>query len=237
MPLGPTRACSAWHFWLLLVCRSAAFQSIGLQRRQRRLEDADQPDGEVDLKHPSKCDHQVNKIPGPQTWPINVHLSSVHCFNRRASVIVVVVPHPSVGPTGRPSPSVHVQQSFVVRCPSSSRPGLLVARRRMMGGRETAQLLCLAKTEWFGKLEEPLSGTISTPAWKEPKRSTEYEDLKKKWTDRLLTVLLTCYPQLKGKIELADVSTPLSIEHYLPTGSGSAIGLDTNGDVWKICKL
>jgi len=70
-----------------------------------------------------------------------------------------------------------------------------------------------------------------------------YEDLKKKWSDRLVTVLLNCYPQLQGKIELADVSTPLSIEHYLPTGSGSAIGLDTNGGAgcrftdFKVMKL
>jgi len=37
------------------------------------------------------------------------------------------------------------------------------------------------------------------------------------------------YPQLKDKVELADLATPNTIEHYLPTGSGSAIGLDVNG--------
>jgi len=40
-----------------------------------------------------------------------------------------------------------------------------------------------------------------------------------------------------------DLSTPLSVEHYLPTGSGSAIGLDTNAGIgcrftdFKIMKL
>eukprot|EP00927_Polykrikos_kofoidii_P009752 TRINITY_DN14084_c0_g1_i1.p1 TRINITY_DN14084_c0_g1~~TRINITY_DN14084_c0_g1_i1.p1 ORF type:complete len:706 (+),score=96.79 TRINITY_DN14084_c0_g1_i1:49-2166(+) len=96
-------------------------------------------------------------------------------------------------------------------------------------GRETVQLLCLAKTEWFGKIEEPEQGTISVPAWKQPLRTSDYQEMKKKWITRLETILLTCYPQLKDRIELADLSTPLTIEHYLPTGSGSAIGLDTNG--------
>lgn len=93
---------------------------------------------------------------------------------------------------------------------------------------ETAQILCLAETEWFGKIEEPTSGTAALPAWKHPKRKVEYEDMKAKWTDRLRSALLSIYPQLEGKIELFDVSTPLTIEHYLPTGSGSAIGLDTS---------
>merc|ERR1712232_324562 len=50
-------------------------------------------------------------------------------------------------------------------------------------------------------------------------------------SDRLKTALLNIFPQLEGKLDLFDISTPLSIEHYLPTGSGSAIGLDTNAGV------
>jgi all-trans-retinol 13,14-reductase len=89
-------------------------------------------------------------------------------------------------------------------------------------GRETAQILCLAKPEWFGGLPAWM------PAWQHPHRGSEYKDLKKKWMDRLLFVLCTIYPQLEGKIEMADLSTPLTVEHYLSTGSGSAIGLDTS---------
>lgn len=94
--------------------------------------------------------------------------------------------------------------------------------------RESCQLLCLAKTEWFGQIPEPEVGTVTTNAWKHPVRSTAYEELKTKWTARLKQLLLTVYPQLEGKIEMFDLSTPLSVEHYLPTTSGSAIGLDTN---------
>lgn len=94
-------------------------------------------------------------------------------------------------------------------------------------GRETCQLLVLAKAEWFGEIPEPAVGTVSTPAWKHPVRTAKYEEIKEKWRERLKSALLSIYPQLKDKIDMFDVSTPLSIEHYLPTGSGSAIGLDT----------
>jgi len=96
-------------------------------------------------------------------------------------------------------------------------------------GRETAQLLCLARKEWFGPLEEPEVGTVATPAWREPARTPEYRELKRRWIERLRSALLSIYPQLEGRIELFDLSTPQTIEHYLPTGSGSAIGLDTAG--------
>eukprot|EP00928_Gymnodinium_smaydae_P043504 TRINITY_DN29132_c0_g1_i1.p1 TRINITY_DN29132_c0_g1~~TRINITY_DN29132_c0_g1_i1.p1 ORF type:complete len:699 (+),score=92.16 TRINITY_DN29132_c0_g1_i1:149-2245(+) len=100
--------------------------------------------------------------------------------------------------------------------------------RHATEGHETAQILCLAKTEWFGEIEEPREGTAAVPAWSHPIRSPQYGDLKAKWEERLRAVFLSIYPQLKDRIELFDISTPLSIEHYLPTGSGSAIGLDTN---------
>lgn len=94
---------------------------------------------------------------------------------------------------------------------------------------ETAQLLCLAKTEWFGEIAKPQegAGTAAVPAWSHAERGNAYADLKRKWIDRLQVLLLSCYPQLKGRIEMFDLATPLTIEHYLPTGSGSAIGLDT----------
>jgi len=93
--------------------------------------------------------------------------------------------------------------------------------------RETCQLLVLAKAEWFGKIAEPEVGSVSTPAWKHPVRTPEYQQIKEQWRERLQTALFSIYPKLKDKIDLFDISTPLSVEHYLPTVSGSAIGLDT----------
>ena len=92
----------------------------------------------------------------------------------------------------------------------------------------TAQLLALAKLEWFGQIETENSVDGKTPAWKHPGRDEAYGDLKERWKIRLQEAFLTYYPKLSGKIQMFDISTPLSIEHYLPTGSGSAIGLDVN---------
>merc|ERR1712107_249738 len=100
-------------------------------------------------------------------------------------------------------------------------------KRHAGDGRESCQLLCLAKAEWFGNIPEPEVGTMTKPAYKHPQRSAEYEEIKEQWKERLRSALLEIYSQLKDKIDMFDISTPLTIEHYLPTGSGSAIGLDT----------
>jgi len=101
-------------------------------------------------------------------------------------------------------------------------------KKQIKDGRETVQLLTIARCEWFDKDFVPDQG-ISTLAWQAPTRSDEYREKKQKFLDRLLQILFTVYPQLKDKVELADLATPNTIEHYLPTGSGSAIGLDVNG--------
>eukprot|EP00565_Helicotheca_tamesis_P004048 CAMPEP_0185733370 /NCGR_PEP_ID=MMETSP1171-20130828/19297_1 /TAXON_ID=374046 /ORGANISM="Helicotheca tamensis, Strain CCMP826" /LENGTH=711 /DNA_ID=CAMNT_0028403089 /DNA_START=109 /DNA_END=2244 /DNA_ORIENTATION=- len=107
-----------------------------------------------------------------------------------------------------------------------------VVNQPQLAGYQTAQLLSLAKLEWFGTVEkavetEGIDGR--TPAWKHPARDEKYKELKEKWIARLKEAFLKYYPQLEGKIEMFDMATPLSIEHYLPTGSGSPIGLDVNG--------
>merc|ERR1712066_113985 len=81
--------------------------------------------------------------------------------------------------------------------------------------RESCQVLCLARTEWFGQIPEPETGTITTNAWQHPVRSVEYGDLKDKWVNRLRQLLLTVYPQLEGKIDMFDHRLP----HRGPTTS------------------
>ncbi|KAJ1446941.1 hypothetical protein M885DRAFT_501854 [Pelagophyceae sp. CCMP2097] len=85
------------------------------------------------------------------------------------------------------------------------------------------EVLCLAKTEWFAAA----NGGVSEG--RPPKRSDAYAAMKEQWRLRLLDLLFHVYPQLKDKVAFSDLSTPLSIEYYLPSGSGSAIGLDTRG--------
>ncbi len=83
-------------------------------------------------------------------------------------------------------------------------------------GTTTCQLLCMAEYAWF----EKYAGKRTR------RRGLEYKALKAAWGERLSEVLLRFYPQLEGRIELVDVSTPLSIEHYLGANQGGAVGLD-----------
>jgi phytoene dehydrogenase-like protein len=80
----------------------------------------------------------------------------------------------------------------------------------------TCQLLCMAEFAWF----EKYAGRRSR------RRGEEYKALKADWGRRLVDVLLRFYPQLEGRIDLVDVSTPLSIQHYLGADEGGAVGLD-----------
>ena len=84
------------------------------------------------------------------------------------------------------------------------------------GEKTTCQILCMAEGAWFAQYAD-----LPTR-----RRGTEYKDLKKEWGERLVALLLRFYPQLEGKIELVDVSTPLSIAHYLGANGGGAVGLD-----------
>lgn len=83
-------------------------------------------------------------------------------------------------------------------------------------GKTTCQILCTMDYRWF----EQFAGLRSR------KRGAEYKALKAEWGERLIALLLRFYPQLEGHIDLVDVSTPLSIEHYLGTNEGGSIGLD-----------
>lgn len=81
----------------------------------------------------------------------------------------------------------------------------------------TVQILALAEHQWFAKWQHEKTGM----------RGRAYEDLKEEWSKRALSVLYKYYPQFKGKLELVDVSTPLSAQHYLSSWAGSATGLES----------
>jgi phytoene dehydrogenase-like protein len=84
------------------------------------------------------------------------------------------------------------------------------------GGKTTCQILCMAEHAWFAKYAH-----LQTR-----RRGDEYKAFKREWGERLVALMLRFYPQLEGKIELVDVSTPLSIAHYLGANEGGAVGLD-----------
>jgi all-trans-retinol 13,14-reductase len=65
--------------------------------------------------------------------------------------------------------------------------------------------------------------------WKESKwmkRGSEYESFKEKIAQRLLNILYKYQPQLKGKVDHYELSTPLSTKHFVNYDKGEIYGLD-----------
>jgi len=95
-------------------------------------------------------------------------------------------------------------------------------------GHECAQILVLADMDWFIQHLDTNPWARNAPPHLARKDQEGYDHLKKRWSDRLMEVLLKFYPQLKDQVAFCDISTPLTIEHYLPSGvgMGSAVGLD-----------
>ncbi|MFO0599782.1 MAG: NAD(P)/FAD-dependent oxidoreductase [Myxococcaceae bacterium] len=104
-----------------------------------------------------------------------------------------------------PLPVVYV--SF----PSAKDPDF--ARRRP--GRATVEVIVPARWDWFSKW-------ASAP-WQ--KRGAEYDELKRSWTTRMLDALFARLPQLKGQVDHAELSTPLSAAHFSGHERGELYGL------------
>ncbi|GIV34587.1 MAG: phytoene dehydrogenase [Chitinophagales bacterium] len=82
-------------------------------------------------------------------------------------------------------------------------------------GRSTIEIIGFAPYPWFQKWE----GT----RWN--KRGSDYEALKEKLIKRLLEHLFNVEPQVKGKIEHAELSTPLSTANFVNYARGEIYGL------------
>jgi all-trans-retinol 13,14-reductase len=83
-------------------------------------------------------------------------------------------------------------------------------------GHSTVDVIVPAKYEWFSRWE----GT----RWR--KRGPEYNALKEQYTARVLDVLFARVPALRGKIDVAELSTPLSTQHFSAYARGELYGLD-----------
>ncbi len=83
-------------------------------------------------------------------------------------------------------------------------------------GHATVDIITAAPYEWF----ERWQGS----RWKH--RDAEYEALKQRLADRMLEALYTQLPQLRGKVALAEISTPLTTQHFAGYTRGELYGLD-----------
>ncbi|MBK8353292.1 MAG: NAD(P)/FAD-dependent oxidoreductase [Saprospirales bacterium] len=83
-------------------------------------------------------------------------------------------------------------------------------------GRSTIEIITVVKYDWFKKWEDT--------RWK--KRGDEYDAFKELFAQRLLEHLFTYEPQLRGKIDLYELSTPITTKHFCNYLNGEIYGLD-----------
>lgn len=83
-------------------------------------------------------------------------------------------------------------------------------------GRATLTAIAPAPYAWF----EPWEGS----AWR--RRPEAYEALKAELTERLLAVVHEHLPELRGRVEHAELSTPLSTRHFSAHHRGAMYGLE-----------
>ncbi len=82
-------------------------------------------------------------------------------------------------------------------------------------GRATIEVVGLAPYEWFAPWAD-------TP-WK--RRGQDYEAFKQKLADRMMDVLVRQCPQIAGKVDHAELSTPLSTTQFAAHPHGEIYGL------------
>ncbi|MEY8198054.1 MAG: hypothetical protein RPS47_02310, partial [Colwellia sp.] len=81
--------------------------------------------------------------------------------------------------------------------------------------RTTAEVIMLLPYDWFTKWENT--------KWK--KRGEEYKALKEELAQQMFEQLYRVAPQLKGKIDYYEVSTPLSTRHFSQHKQGEIYGI------------
>jgi len=65
------------------------------------------------------------------------------------------------------------------------------------------------------------------------KRGEDYNELKEKIAQRLLEQLYKQLPQLKGKVDYYELSTPLTTQHFINYDKGEIYGLDHTPDRFR----
>ncbi len=83
-------------------------------------------------------------------------------------------------------------------------------------GRATIEIVAPAGYQIFEKWKQTTWG----------KRGQEYDELTQQFADRMLEVLYQKVPQVKGKIDYYEASTPLSTEHFCAYDQGEIYGLE-----------
>jgi len=91
-------------------------------------------------------------------------------------------------------------------------------------GRATIEVITPASHEWFARWTDT--------RWQ--RRGAEYEDLKARLTERLLDQLYAAVPAVRGKVDHAELSTPLSTQHFTGHARGEMYGLSATPDRFRL---
>ena len=83
-------------------------------------------------------------------------------------------------------------------------------------GTATIEIVAPAPFEWFEKWQGTTWG----------QRGDDYDEFKAQLGERLIQHLYEKLPQLKGKVDYFEVSTPLSTDHFCAYQHGELYGLD-----------
>lgn len=108
-------------------------------------------------------------------------------------------------------PDTHFPLNYI-SFPSSKDP----AWNGHFPGKSTIDVISLAPYEWFKKWENK--------PWKN--RGAEYDEFKATLAEKLLDDVYKHVPQVRGKVDYYELSTPLSTAHFNNYANGQVYGLD-----------
>jgi all-trans-retinol 13,14-reductase len=94
-------------------------------------------------------------------------------------------------------------------------------------GRATLEAVVMAPYEWFARWEDS--------RWKH--RAAEYDAFKKTLADRMQREVERNVPGVAGKIDHAELSTPLTTRHFMNYQKGEAYGLAATAERFRLRSL
>ena len=94
-------------------------------------------------------------------------------------------------------------------------------------GKSTVEVITMAPYEWFARWEGS--------RWQH--RDEEYEALKAKLSRRLMEVLEKHVPAVRGRVEHAELSTPLTTRHFTNYAHGEIYGVSARPERYKLREL
>jgi all-trans-retinol 13,14-reductase len=90
--------------------------------------------------------------------------------------------------------------------------------------RATIEVITLAPYQWFERWADT--------RWRH--RGAEYEEIKVRFADRLLEQLHIHVPQVRGKVDYSELSTPLSTRHFTGHPRGEVYGLNPSPERFQM---